>query len=110
MVGVRVCVCGVSGPWSCEFTDLRARAKVVDTTDYPPGWPHKHDRGEGYVQFWTERLSAAIVTADARRCLRRLPGLQLQATQAAARRAAAVTARRAHDARAADAAAYCKYM
>ena len=32
--------------------------------------------------FWGQRLSAAVVTADARRCLQRLPGLQAKAVKA----------------------------
>ena len=35
-----------------------------------------------FVPYWTQRVSAAIVTADARRCLKRLPGLKLRAMAA----------------------------
>ena len=65
---------------------LAQRARSLDRTLYP-------DRGATkYLPYWTQLLSAAIVTADARRCIRRLGGLQVQASGAAlhaARRAAA---------------------
>ena len=34
------------------------------------------------MQFWTRRMSSAAVMADARRCLKRLPGLTNQARDA----------------------------
>ena len=34
------------------------------------------------VQYWARRLSSAAVMADARRCLKRLPGLTNQARDA----------------------------
>ena len=40
-----------------------------------PGMPH-----------WTQRISAAIITGDARLCLERLNGLKGEATRATARR------------------------
>ena len=54
-VRVATCVC-VTVSVYCELL------VTITTTDYPPGWPHKHDRGESYVQFWTERMYAAIAS------------------------------------------------
>ena len=65
---------------------LTQRARRLDRTLYPLRGATK------YLPYWTQLLSAAIVTADARRCIRRLGGLQVQASEAArhaARRAAA---------------------
>ena len=76
--------------------DLRGLAKrPIDRTNYE-SWRATH-----FVKYWAQRISAAIVTADARRCLRRLPGLR------ALVRSAADTAprRRANDTRAARGAA-----
>ena len=56
---------------------LAARARRLDRTPYPARGATK------YVPYWTQLLSAAIVTADARRCIRRLGGLQVQASEAA---------------------------
>ena len=39
-----------------------------------------------YVEHWAQRISAALVTADAARCLRRLPGLKQQVTAGSAAR------------------------
>ena len=58
---------------------LKARAAAQDTTPYL-----RHGERD-YLQYWTQRLSAAIVTADARRCLRRLKSLQALANRAAAK-------------------------
>ena len=71
---------------------LKERAKAHDTTAYVQGGPTK------WVEHWMERLSLAVVVADARRCLRRLPGLRAKATRDAAARhhtMAAAAARRA---------------
>ena len=85
---------------------LAERARRLDRTLYPPRGATKYlpywivlstpltlTRGATkYLPYWTQLLSAAIVTADARRCIRRLGGLQVQASEAArhaARRAAA---------------------
>ena len=38
------------------------------------------------MPHWTPRISAAIITGDARRCLERLSGLKGEATRATARR------------------------
>ena len=65
---------------------LSQRARRLDRTLYPLRGATK------YLPYWTQLLSAAIVTADARRCIHRLGGLQVQASEAArqaARRAAA---------------------
>ena len=75
---------------------LKARAAAQDTTPYL-----RHGERD-YLQYWTQRLSAAIVTADARRCLRRLKSLQALANRAAAKRAAARHAARALAALAAE--------
>ena len=45
---------------------LAERARRLDRTQYPPRGATK------YLPYWTQLLSAAIVTADARRCIRRL--------------------------------------
>ena len=39
-----------------------------------------------FVEHWAQRISAALVVADAERCLRRLPGLKQQAAAATAAR------------------------
>ena len=75
---------------------LKARAAAQDTT------PYTRLGERDYLQYWTQRLSAAIVTADARRCLRRLKSLQALANRAAAKRAAARHAARALAALAAE--------
>ena len=50
--------------------DLRALSnRPIDRTEY-------ESPGASFVPHWARRISAAIVTADARRCLRRLPGLR----------------------------------
>ena len=56
---------------------LTQRARRLDRTLYPLRGATK------YLPYWTQLLSAAIVTADARRCIRRLGGLQVQASEAA---------------------------
>ena len=56
---------------------LTARARRLDRTPYPPRGAAK------FLPYWTQLLSAATVTADARRCIRRLGGLQVKATEAA---------------------------
>ena len=53
---------------------LAQRARRLDRTLYPPRGATK------YLPYWTQLLSAAIVTADTRRCNRRLGGLQVQAS------------------------------
>ena len=68
---------------------LRALAArdVADRTEYCEG----ETRGETAANFVThhaQRISAAIVTGDARRCLNRIPGLQQLATLAASATAA----------------------
>ena len=62
-------------------------ARNVDRTEYE-SWAASE-----FVPYWAQRISAAIVTSDARRCLRRLPGLKAQVIGAAApARARAATA------------------
>ena len=39
-----------------------------------------------YGTYWSQRISASIVAADARRCLRRLPGLARAALEGVAPR------------------------
>ena len=51
--------------------DLAKRS--IDCTAYE-SWT-----APSFVPYWAQRISAAIVTADARRCLRRLPGLRRRA-------------------------------
>ena len=77
---------GLSPSATRHMYTLAGRARRLDRTQYPPRGATK------YLPYWTQLLSAAIVTADARRCIRRLGGLQVQASEAArhaARRAAA---------------------
>ena len=51
--------------------DLHNLAKRgIDRTEYA-SWS-----ASSFVPYWAQRISAAIVTADARRCLRRLPALR----------------------------------
>ena len=47
----------------------------------------RYRSNDKYVLYWARRLSGALVTADARRCLERLPGLAGQADTARAHRA-----------------------
>ena len=61
--------------------DLSRRALKLDRT------PYEIWSARDFVPYYTQRISAAVVSADARRCLRRLPGLQAQARDAAARAA-----------------------
>ena len=61
---------------------LEARAARVDRTPYE-SWA-----ASSYVPYWSQRLSASVVVGDARRCLRRLPGLAQAAVGAAPRRRA----------------------
>eukprot|EP00966_Prymnesium_polylepis_P310084 7164583-Prymnesium_polylepis.1 len=37
---------------------------------------HENWAAADYVSYWAQRISGEIVTADARRCLKRLPGLR----------------------------------
>ena len=46
---------------------------------YVPDGTARHRSNDKYVQYWARRLSSAAVMADARRCLKRLPGLTNQA-------------------------------
>ena len=62
---------------------LRSLAKrPVNKTEY------EGTRVTDFVPHWSQRISAALVTADARRCQRRLPGLRTRAIDAARQRAA----------------------
>ena len=54
---------------------LKERAKAHDTTAYVLGGPTRKQ----WVVHWMHRMSVAVTTADARRCLRRLPGLRAKA-------------------------------
>ena len=51
--------------------------RAIDRTDYESWAAPK------FVPYWAQRISAAVVCADARRCLRRLPGLKGRAATAA---------------------------
>ena len=57
--------------------DLSRRAVKTDRT------PYAISSARAFIPHYMQRISAAVVTADARRCLRRLPGLQAQARDAA---------------------------
>ena len=60
--------------------DLRELAKrTKDNT------PYENWGAADFVTYWAQRISASIVLADARRCLRRLPGLRRRAADAAQR-------------------------
>ena len=59
---------------------LRDRAKALDRTEYARLGAAKN---QSFVEYWTQRLSAAVVTADARRSIKRLPGLRAKALNAA---------------------------
>ena len=58
---------------------LKERAKAHDTTVYVLGGPTRKQ----WVVHWMHRLSIAVTCADARRCIRRLPGLRAKARAAA---------------------------
>ena len=58
----------------------RAAICGCDHTAYEDGGPTK------WMPHWTQRISAAIITGDARRCLERLNGLKGEAARTAARR------------------------
>ena len=64
----------------------RAAICGCDHTAYEDGGPTK------WMPHWTQRISAAIITGDARRCLERLNGLKGEATRATARAATAAAA------------------
>ena len=71
---------------------LDARSARTDRTAYE-NWA-----AMSYGTYWSQRISASIVAADARRCLRRLPGLARAARRGhrpPAPRARGVSARRA---------------
>ena len=55
---------------------LELSKRTLDRTEYVT-WA-----AADFVPYWAQRISAEIVTADARRCLERLPGLRAQARQA----------------------------
>ena len=71
-----------------HLRDLSRRP--VDRTEYElelydkyvPDGTARHRSNDKYVQYWARRLSSAAVMADARRCLKRLPGLTNQARAA----------------------------
>ena len=66
--------------------DLHNLAKRgIDRTEYE-SWS-----ASSFVPYWAQRISAAIVTADARRCLRRLPALRGVVTRHKQDRARAAT-------------------
>ena len=50
--------------------------RETDRTEYE-SWA-----AAAFVPYWTQRISAEIVVADAPRCLKRLPGLKLRASAA----------------------------
>ena len=59
---------------------LDARSARTDRTAYE-NWA-----AMSYGTYWSQRISASIVAADARRCLRRLPGLARAALEGVAPR------------------------
>ena len=66
---------GGAAPGAYEYV-LALSKRGVDRTDYE-SWA-----AADFVPYWTQRLAASIVTADARRCLKRLPGLKDWAMEA----------------------------
>ena len=75
-----------------RFHDVHQRSDGLRLCSHVQGGPTK------WVEHWMQRLSLAALAADARRCLRRLPGLRAQATRDAVARChamAAAAARRA---------------
>ena len=64
---------------------LSQRARTLDRTVY--SGPRARAGSACFTPHYGERLSAAAVTGDARRCLRRLPGIRQQAASAAQRAA-----------------------
>ena len=52
---------------------LALSKRTTDRTEYE-SWAASE-----FVPYWTQRVSVSVVTADARRCLKRLPGLKLRA-------------------------------
>jgi hypothetical protein len=59
---------------------LKERATATDRTEYP----RRADEGH-YLEHWAQRLVASVVTADARRCLKRLDALRSTAQRALSR-------------------------
>ena len=69
---------------------LRTRAvKVVDRTAYTRQELRGAKPGSRYLSHWCERLSAAVVMADARRCIKRKDELRVRLANARRQRAAA---------------------
>ena len=64
--------------------------RSIDNTEYEldiycdhiPERAKRHRTNDSYVQYWARRMSSTAVMADARRCLRRLPALELDAREA----------------------------
>ena len=56
--------------------------------EHVPDRAARHRTNDRFVRYWTRRMSSATVMADARRCLKRLPGLEEQARRALCDRAA----------------------
>ena len=75
---------GIGAEAAAWVFTLKERAKAHDTTAYVQGGPTK------WVEHWMQRLSMAAVAADARRCLRRMPGLRAKAARDAAARQGAM--------------------
>ena len=48
---------------------LHRLSKGIDRTPYDMNLATRGGGGKPFVQFWTQRLSAAVVTGDARRTL-----------------------------------------
>ena len=61
-----------------------AQIHMTRPSAYVQGGPTK------WVEHWMQRLSMAAVAADARRCLRRMPGLRAKAARDAAARHGAI--------------------
>ena len=69
---------------------LRTRAvKVVDRTAYTRQELRGAKPGSRYLRHWCERLSAAVVMADARRCIKRKDELRVRLANARRQHAAA---------------------
>ena len=55
------------------------KARGRDDTEYDTEWWRDPD---GFIEHWARRIAKAAVTADAKRCLERLPGLRTTAYNA----------------------------
>ena len=67
---------GGFAPWAVRHLKALAARKIDDRTEYE-SWA-----AADFPTYHAQRISAAIITGDARRCLNRIPGLQRDAMRA----------------------------